>query len=114
ALGKPDAMVRVELRSTPRPLFRETDAIVRRETGENAWLIRLTVPGEALDPLGHEGSTTMADLNPLSLFQRFVEERHVVGDYEPAFAEAFSTRGRTALERAITRLEDDTANEAAG
>ena len=33
ALGLPEAMVRVELRNTPRPLFRETEAIVRRETG---------------------------------------------------------------------------------
>lgn len=114
ALGKPDAMVRVELRNTPRPLFRETDALVRRETGENAWLIRLTVPGEALDPLGREGPTTMADLNPLTLFQRFVEERRVAGEYEPTFAEAFGAHGKTALERAITRLEDATANEAAG
>ncbi len=114
ALGKPDAMVRVELRSTPRPLFRETDAIVRRETGENAWLIRLTVPGEALDPLGREGPSTMADLNPLTLFTTFVEERRVAGEYEPAFAEAFGAHGKAALERAISRLEDATANEAAG
>ena len=114
ALGMPDAMVRVELRSTPRPLFRETDAIVRRETGDNAWLIRLTVPGEALDPLGREGPSTMADLNPLTLFQTFVEERRVAGDYEPAFAQAFSDHGKSALERAIARLEDATANEAAG
>ncbi|MEZ4564975.1 MAG: DNA repair exonuclease [Thermomicrobiales bacterium] len=114
ALGMPDAMVRVELRSTPRPLFRETDAIVRRETGDNAWLIRLTLPGEALDPLGREGPSTMADLNPLTLFSTFVEERRVAGDYEPAFAEAFGARGKLALERAIARVEDASANEAAG
>lgn len=114
ALGKPDAMVRVELRGAPRPLFRETDAIVRRETGENAWLIRLTVPGEALDPLGREGPTTMADLNPLTLFGKFVEEKRRDNEYEPTFAEAFTARGTAALERAISRLEDATANEAAG
>jgi exonuclease SbcD len=114
ALGKPDAMVRVELRNTPRPLFRETDAIVRRETGDNAWLIRLTVPGEALDPMGREGPSTMADLNPLTLFNRFVEEKRRDGEYEPAFAETFSERGTSALERAISRLEDSMANEAAG
>lgn len=114
ALGKPDAMVRVELLNTPRPLFRETDAIVRRETGDNAWLIRLTVPGEALDPLGREGPSTMADLNPLTLFGKFVEEKRREGEYEPAFAEAFSMRGTSALERAISRLEDSMAIEAAG
>lgn len=114
ALGMPDAMVRVELRSTPRPLFRETDAIVRRETGGNAWLIRLTVPGEALDPLGRMGPSTMADLNPLTLFQTFVEERRVTGEYEPVFAQAFSEHGKNALERAIARQEDATANESAG
>jgi exonuclease SbcD len=114
ALGKPDAMVRVELRSTPRPLFRETDAIVRRETGDSAWLIRLTVPGEALDPLGREGPSSMADLNPLTLFGKFVAEKRRDGDYEPAFADAFGARGTSALERAISRLEDATASEAAG
>jgi hypothetical protein len=56
----------------------------------------------------------MADLNPLTLFSKFVEEKRREGEYEPAFAEAFGERGTTALERAISRLEDATANEAAG
>jgi hypothetical protein len=52
ALGMPHAMVRIELQNTPRPLFRETEAIVRREIGASAWHIRLTAPGDLLDPLG--------------------------------------------------------------
>lgn len=113
ALGKPDAMVRVELRNTPRPLFRETDAIVRRETGDNAWHIRLTSPGEALDLLGREGITGLADLHPVALFESFVASREATGEYEAAFASAFRERGKGSLERAIARLQEASAGEGA-
>lgn len=113
ALGKPDAMVRVELRETPRPLFRETDAIVRREIGDNAWHIRLTAPGEALDLLGRDGVAGIGDLHPVTLFESFVQEKIKNGDYDATFAETFRTRGSQALERAIARLQDDSASEGA-
>jgi DNA repair exonuclease SbcCD nuclease subunit len=112
ALGLPDAMVRVELRNTPRPLFREVDAIVKRETGDAAWHIRLTVPGEVLDPLGREGPQSMADLNPVSMFRTYVAGKRASGAYETAFADAFETQGVAALEQAIRRLDEATANEA--
>lgn len=113
ALGKPDAMVRVELRETPRPLFRETDAIVRREIGDNAWHIRLTAPGEALDLLGRDGVAGIGDLHPVTLFESFVQEKVKSGEYESAFAESFRARGSQALERAIARLQEDSATEGA-
>ncbi|MFT4037683.1 MAG: exonuclease SbcCD subunit D [Thermomicrobiales bacterium] len=112
ALGLPEAMVRVELRNTPRPLFREVDAIVRRETGDAAWQIRLTVPGEVLDPLGRDGPQSMADLNPISMFRTYVAGKRDSGAYEMAFADAFETQGVAALEGAIRRLDEATANEA--
>jgi exonuclease SbcD len=113
ALDLPEAMIRVELRNTPRPLFRETDAIVRRETGDNAWLIRLTSPGEALDPLGRDAVTGLADLHPVTLFDAFVSSKEASGEYEPAFAGAFRERGKTVLEQAITRLQETGAAEGA-
>jgi hypothetical protein len=112
-LGMPEAMVRVELRNTPRPLFRETDAIVRRETGSAAWHIRLTAPGDLLDPLGREGFTGLAGLHPLSLFDDFVGKKIDAGEYDAEFSERFRVRGRAALENASRKLHEATANEAA-
>jgi exonuclease SbcD len=111
ALGLPEAMVRVELRNTPRPLFRETDAIVRRETGKAAWHIRLSAPGDLLDPLGREAIGGLADLHPVTLFDTFVSGREQTGDYDAAFATTFRERGRDALERAINRLQEASATE---
>jgi DNA repair protein SbcD/Mre11 len=101
ALGLPEAMVRVELRSTPRPLFRETEAIVRRETGDAAWHIRLTAPGDLLDPLAPDGGHRLTDLHPLTLFDDFVRKQTDAGVYDQDFANRFASRGRTALEAAL-------------
>lgn len=111
ALGKPDAMVRVELRGVGRPLFRETDAIVRRETGDNAWHIRLTAPGEVLDPLGRDAIAGLADLHPVTLFESFVAGKEAAGEYDAAFAKAFRERGGAALESAIARQQEASAGE---
>jgi hypothetical protein len=114
ALGKPDAMLRVELQGAHRPLFRETEAIVRREIGGNAWHIRLTAPGEVLDPLGREAASSIADLHPLSLFDAFVQERETQGIYDAMFATNFRKRGKAALENAIARIHDASVSEGAG
>jgi DNA repair exonuclease SbcCD nuclease subunit len=111
ALGKPDAMVRVELKNTPRPLFRETEAIVRRETGEHAWHIRLTAPGDLLDPLGRDVVSGLADLHPLAMFDDFVQRQSAVGAYDDEFADRFRTRGRSALEAAIRRSQESATSE---
>jgi DNA repair protein SbcD/Mre11 len=111
ALGMPDAMVRVELKNTPRPLFRETEAIVRRETGEHAWHMRLTAPGDLLDPLGRDVVSGLADLHPLAMFDDFVQRQTAVGAYDEEFADRFRTRGRAALEAAIRRSQENAPSE---
>lgn len=111
ALGRPDAMVRVELKNTPRPLFRETEAIVRRETGENAWHIRVTAPGDLIDPLGRDVISGLADLHPLAMFDDFVKGQTATGAYDEEFAERFTTRGRAALEGAIRRSLESASSE---
>jgi exonuclease SbcD len=111
ALGKPDAMVRVELRGVPRPLFRETDSIVRREIADNAWHIRLTAPGEVLDPIGRESLTTLAELHPKALFDAFVSSKERAGEYDATFASAFRERGSAALDAALTRQQEASAGE---
>lgn len=112
-LEKPEAMVRVELQNTPRPVFRETDRLVRRELDEIAWYVRLTSPGEALDPLGREAASSLADLHPLALFETFVQENESLGAYDVAFAASFRTRGRQAIETAIARVQETSTNEGA-
>jgi DNA repair exonuclease SbcCD nuclease subunit len=114
ALDQPEAMVRVELRNTPRPLFRETEAIVRRETGDAAWHIRLTAPGDLLDPPGREGVIRLADLHPLALFDEFVKQRTDLGVYDGEFAARFTARGRAALEAALHRGHEATVGEDGG
>ena len=112
ALDMPDAMVRVELLNTPRPLFRETDAIVRRQTASVAWHIRLTAPGEDIE-FGISRISDLRELHPVRMFAEFVQEREASGAYEPAFAAAFRERGLRALEEAIQRAQVQSAVEGA-
>jgi DNA repair protein SbcD/Mre11 len=113
ALGMPHAMVRVELQNTPRPLFRETEAIVRREIGASAWHIRLTAPGDLLDPLGRDAISGLAELHPLKLFDDFLRQQTDAGVYDGEFAERFQVRGRAALEAAIRKTQDAATSEGA-
>jgi DNA repair exonuclease SbcCD nuclease subunit len=94
ALGMPHAMVRVELQNTPRPLFRETEAIVRREIGSSAWHIRLTAPGDLLDPLGRDAVSGLAELHPLKLFDDFLRKQTDACIYDAEFAERSGRRKR--------------------
>jgi DNA repair exonuclease SbcCD nuclease subunit len=114
AQGMPEAMFRVELQRTPRPLFRETEAIVRRETGDLAWHIRLTAPGDLIDPLGRDAISGLADLHPLALFERFVDQRTDAGVYDAEFAERFRARGHAALESAVRRAQEVATSEGGG
>jgi DNA repair protein SbcD/Mre11 len=113
ALGMPHAMVRVELQNTPRPLFRETEAIVRREIGGIAWHIRLTAPGDLLDPLGRDAISGLAELHPLALFDEFLRKQTDAGIYDAEFAERFQVRGRAALEAAIRKTQEAATSEGA-
>jgi DNA repair exonuclease SbcCD nuclease subunit len=106
ALAMPEAMVRVELKNASRPLFRETEAIVRRESADVCWHLRVTAPGDLLDPLGREAVSGLADLHPLALFDQFVGQKVAADQYDDEFAERFRTRGRAALEAAIASAQE--------
>jgi DNA repair exonuclease SbcCD nuclease subunit len=112
ALDQPEAMVRIELQHAPRPLFRETEAIVRRTIGEAVWHIRLTAPGEEIG--GDNGQTSgLDDLQPLTLFKTFVEREEKSGRYDPPFASSFRERGSKAIEEAVLRLRESGPDESA-
>jgi DNA repair exonuclease SbcCD nuclease subunit len=114
AQGMPEAMFRIELQRTPRPLFRETEAIVRRETSDLAWHIRLTAPGDLVDPLGRDAISGLADLHPLALFAKFVDQRIDAGVYDEEFAERFRARGHAALETAVRKAQEVATSEGGG
>jgi len=96
-LGQPEAMTRVELRNTPRPVRREAEALLRREAHQYVWWLQIYSPADILAPFARRDDVVTADV--CTLFDRFVTEREK--DYDPAFAEAFRQRGRRALEEAL-------------
>ncbi len=103
ALADPEAMVRIELLQTPRPLRREVEAIIRRETEGVAWSIQVYSPADLLGLGGSRGETEM--LAPLrTLFATFVEEQAGQGLYDAGFAAAFGERGARALDEAAQAM----------
>lgn len=105
-LNEPDAVTRVELRDTPRPVRREAEAILRRESPEVVWSLQVYSPADVLAAFGERsGDAAVTDLR--ALFDEFVTER--TGPiYDAAFAAAFRERGGRALEEAI-RAADQAA-----
>lgn len=97
----PDAMVRVELRETERPVRREVESIVRRESEPFCWSITVAQERTLFTP---ETTGPVADIDGVpdirSLFRTFVAERSGVY-YDATFAERFLERGDQALLDAI-------------
>ena len=110
AVDQPEAMIRVELRQTPRPIRRETESILRREASGLVWAVtvlsptdRLPWPGPGID------GEALPDLR--TLFSTFVEERTTQGAYDAAFAASFRARGDRALAEAMQAAEAIAAEE---
>ena len=103
-----DAMARVELRNTLRPVKRESEAILRREAQEFCWWLQVFTRGDILITPGERRIET-GSTDVRSLFDEFVSER----SYEPAFATAFTKRGHRALDDAIRALESSAPEDGA-
>lgn len=105
ALAMPDAIVRVELRDTPRPIRREVESLVQRQLAELVWSIRVYSPADVRALFDQRvGDRSFADLQ--TLFRQFVDLRQQDLSYEPAFADAFRQRGTAALGEALRRSEE--------
>jgi DNA repair exonuclease SbcCD nuclease subunit len=110
ARAEPEAMVRVELLQTPRPVRREAEAILRREAGDLVWSLHVYSPADVLSGFERgEGGTTLPDLR--ALFATFVEEQTAQGAYDAGFAAAFRARGDRALEDAMRAAEAAVAED---
>jgi DNA repair protein SbcD/Mre11 len=110
-LGDPTALARIELRDVSHAVRREVDGILKREAEGIVWALVTMQRGDKPAFLGERpASTTTVD--PLVLFDAFVEERRAGGLYDDRFATAIRDRGRVALEQAL-RDELESAAEAA-
>ena len=102
---EPETNARVEIRNSLRPVKREVESILRRESASLCWALQVYSRGDILtnpgDKMVHSGSTDVR-----SLFDEFITERV----YETNFAAAFAERGRRALDDAI-RAAESTAPE---
>ncbi|MDP9347794.1 MAG: DNA repair exonuclease [Gemmatimonadota bacterium] len=102
-MDQPDAIARVELKETPRPIRREVEAILRRESPPLVWSLQVFSPADVLAGFGERsGEVSATDVR--SLFSQFVTERTGT-EYETEFAEAFRERGGQALDEAIRAAE---------
>jgi DNA repair exonuclease SbcCD nuclease subunit len=109
SLGEPEAMVRIELRDTPRPIRREAEAILRREAIPYVWSLQVFSPADILAGFGERPAETgVTDLR--ALFAEFVALR-TGKEYDEAFAARFKARGDRALEDAIRAAEAAVAVE---
>jgi DNA repair exonuclease SbcCD nuclease subunit len=104
ALNMPDAMVRVELQNTSRPLVRETDAILRRETGSIVWHIRLTIPGDLIDSRDPRLGPPIGPL--LTEYDKFIDQNVERGEYDVGFERLMRGKGRSILEGAVARFHE--------
>lgn len=109
-LDAPEAMVRVELRDTPRPIRRETEAIVRRESASIVWSLQVYSPADVLATLGQAAiEAQIPDLR--EQFAQFVIEQEEQQRYDKEFAAAFRERGDRALVEAMQLIEQLAATE---
>jgi exonuclease SbcD len=95
-----ETIARVELRNTPRPVKREAESILRRESGDFCWHLQVFARAEVLLPTG-EVRPVSESTDIRSLFDEYVATR----TYETPFATAFAERGRRALDEAIYAQE---------
>lgn len=104
-LDLPRAMTRIELRDTPRPIRREAESILRRESPEVVWHLHVYSPADILSTFERRHEATITDVR--SLFTEFVAERTKDGSYDASFAAAFKERGDRALDDAMRSAETD-------
>ncbi|MDQ3693155.1 MAG: metallophosphoesterase [Chloroflexota bacterium] len=108
ALGMPDAMTRIELRDTTRPVRREVESLVQRQVGDLVWSIRIYAASDVRALFNQPvGDQPIADLD--TLFRDFVDQRERDLTYDPVFATAFRERGTAAIHEAQVQAEESAA-----
>jgi DNA repair protein SbcD/Mre11 len=103
-LKMPQAITRISIAKAHRPIRREAESILRRESPDVVWSLLVYSPGENPFENGRrDAETEIGDIK--TLFAEFVKERTEGGLYDKTFAAAFQARGERALDDAIRAAE---------
>ena len=97
--AEPDAMVSIALRDFDRPLRREVESIIRRESGNFVWMVNFTADRQA-GALPNPTTEPLQSTDLRTLFAQFVSEK-TGAPLSKEFATRFLERGDRALETAI-------------
>jgi exonuclease SbcD len=112
ALGLPDAMARVEVRETDRPIRREAESILRREYEQFVWSLTVAQERALFAPEADDTASGIEGVKDLrTLFATFVGERTGT-TYDQSFATEFLERGDRALMEAMLAQETPAPEEA--
>jgi DNA repair exonuclease SbcCD nuclease subunit len=103
-LKAPDAMVRVEVRDAGRPIRREVQSILRRESGQHVWHTDLAPERSMFQPQPDSVDDSDSPLDLHVLFHEFVSQRRA-GYPNDEFTAAFLERGDRALTDALVMEE---------
>ncbi len=103
-LATPEAMVRIDVRDAGRPIRREVQSILRRESAKFVWHADLAPERSMFLPQHETDDPSESALDLHVLFHEFVSQRRA-GYPGDAFTAAFLERGDRALTDAMT-LED--------
>lgn len=104
-LDQPEAMVSISLRDIERPVRREVESIIRRESPAFVWLAHFIAERQSiLDPGTSRDMIQTADLR--TLFAQFVQEK-TGSPLTKDFATRFLERGDQALEHALVTADPD-------
>jgi len=103
-LNTPQAMARISIAKAHRPVRREAESILRRESADLVWSLQVFSPADSPFDFGdREFGPEIPDIR--TLFGQFVKERTEGGAYDKAFAADFQARGDRALDDAIRAAE---------
>ncbi len=110
SLAQPTAMTRVEFRGTARPLRRETQSLLKRETDEFVWLLEIAPEKTVFVTDAGEPVFDDSALDLHALFNEFVALRK--GTYpSEAFTAMLLERGGRALTDAMVAEENPTPED---
>src|SRR5262245_12286078 len=105
-------MTRISIAKAHRPIRREAESILRRESADLVWSLQVFSPADSPFQFGERNAE--ADIPDLrTLFALFVRERAEKGDYDQKFAKDFQARGEQALDEAIRAADLGSSEDSA-
>jgi DNA repair protein SbcD/Mre11 len=108
--NSPQAVARISVAKAPRPIRREAESILRRESVDLVWYLLVVSPGE--NPFEFAERHGESEIPPIpTMFSQFVKERTESGEFDKSFAKEFHSRGKQALEDAMRKADETSMTE---